>query len=263
MLRCCRLCPRDCGVDRLAPEGQAGRTGYCRLDGSVRIFRDVLRWDEESRLNPSHQIYFAGCNLKCEFCTVSEWNEQPQYADKMDIAKLKTAIAERKSQGARTVNLLGGEPAVNLHGVLELLAELDPHTTIVWNSNMYYNEIVNEMMAGLIDVCLADFKCGNDECALKLLGSADYVDVVKRNILRCRDNCDMIIRHLIMPGHIECCLKPILEWIAQKMPKVKVSLRGNYVPPAEAVYAPAGYLKEEDFANAWNMAKNMGLMLIK
>lgn len=258
MLRCCRLCPRNCEVDRLA-----GRTGYCRLDDSVRVFREVLRWDEESILNPSHQIYFAGCNLKCEFCTVAEWNEQPQCANVMDITKLKKIIDERKNQGARTVNLLGGEPAVNLHGVLELLAQLDAETTIVWNSSMYYNEIVDEIMAGLIDVCLADFKCGNDNCAEKLLGCSDYVQVAGRNILRAGRHSDMIVRHLIMPGHIDCCLKPILEWVARKMPKVKVSLRGNYVPPAEAKYAPAGYITKEDLRSVREMAAGMGLNLIE
>lgn len=181
----------------------------------------------------------------------------------MDITKLKKTIDERKTQGARTVNLLGGEPAVNLHGVLELLAQLDAETAVVWNSNMYYKDVVDELMTGLIDVCLADLKCGNDNCAEKLLGCSDYVQVAGRNILRAGRHSDMIVRHLLMPGHIDCCLKPILQWVKENIPKAKLSLRGNYVPPAEAENAPASYLREEDLTNARNIAKDMGLNLVE
>ncbi len=76
----CNLCPRQCSVDR-----SAGEKGYCGLDGTVRCFREMLYYGEESELVPSHQIHFAGCNLKCEFCVVAEWNEQPFMAKEIDF----------------------------------------------------------------------------------------------------------------------------------------------------------------------------------
>jgi len=257
-LRCCRLCPRNCGVDRTA-----GVKGYCQLDASVRCFREVLHWGEEKALNPSHQIYFAGCNLRCEFCTVAEWNEQPEAAKLMDVEQLAAVIARRKKEGARTVNLLGGEPAVSVHGILKLLARLDASTVVVWNSNMYYNTIVDELTAGLIDICLADFKCGNADCASRLLGSADYVEVAKSNILRAVNHSDVIIRHLVMPGHTDCCLEPILNWVAEKLPNVKLSLRGNYVPPVEATMAPSRYLQTDELKRAEHLAAEKGLTLVQ
>jgi putative pyruvate formate lyase activating enzyme len=178
-LNCCRLCPRQCGVNRIV-----GEKGYCRLDDSVRCFREMLYSGEEQQLIPSHQIYFAGCNLRCEFCPVFEWNNKPWMAREMDIDDLSQTIANRRMEGARTLNLVGGEPAVNLHGILELLARVGPETQVVWNSNMYYREIVDELMTGLVDVYLADLKCGNDRCAKALVGAEDYVQVAKQNTLR-------------------------------------------------------------------------------
>lgn len=257
-LRCCRLCSRNCGVDRMA-----GVKGYCQLDAGVRCFREVLHWGEEKALNPSHQIYFAGCNLRCEFCTVAEWNEQPEAAEEMNIEQLVAIIAKRKKEGARTLNLLGGEPAVSVHGILKLLSRLDDSISVVWNSNMYYNSIVDELMAGLIDICLADLKCGNADCANRLLGSADYVEVAKSNILRAVRHCDVIVRYLVLPGHSDCCLEPILNWLSAEAPSVKLSLRGNYVPPVEAQAAPVRYLQPDELKRAEQLAVGKGLTLVQ
>jgi putative pyruvate formate lyase activating enzyme len=194
---------------------------------------------------------------------VSEWNEEPSAAQKMDYDDTAKKISERQIQGAKTLNLLGGEPAVNLHGVLELLSRVNAKIKVVWNSNMYYNDIVDKLIAGLIDVYLADFKCGNNNCAKILLGAHSYTEVVKRNILNAVKNADVIIRHVVIPGHSECCLKPIFEWLATEIPDVKLSLRGNYVPPASAISAPKEYLKPDDLQYATELARNMDLKLVR
>ena len=257
-LHCCRLCPRQCAVNRIA-----GEKGYCRLDDSVRCFREMLFWGDEEQLVPSHQVYFAGCNLRCEFCPVFEWNNEPWMAREMDIDNLSRTIANRRMEGAKTLNLAGGEPAVNLHGILQLLARVEPETMVVWNSNMYYGEIVDELMTGLVDVYLADFKCGNDRCAKALLGAEDYVEVAKQNMLSACKHADIIVRHLVLPGHNECCLKPILHWLAEEMPRTKLSLRSDYVPPAEAIAAPKKYLQKDELQKVEDLAGKMGLNLVQ
>ena len=238
-------------------------TGYCGLDDSVRCHGEVLSNAEEECLNPSHQIWFTGCNLRCEFCAVAEWNEQPQAAEKTTIAELKIRVAKRKRQGARNLNLLGGEPAVNVHGILELLSQIECKTTVVWNSNMYYNDVVDELIAGLVDVYLADLKVGNNQCAEAILGAADYIEVTKRNILKANKRGRVIVRHVILPGHTECCLKPVLSWLAEEIPTVEVSLRGNYFPPADATKAPVSYLSRDEFQNAMQLARQLRLNLVK
>ena len=257
-LQCCKICPRHCGVDRTACE-----KGDCGLDDTVRCFREMLYCGEENELNPSHQIHFAGCNLRCEFCVVAEWNENPMAAEEIDFDDMARKITVRQHKGAKTLNFLGGEPAVNLHGILELLGRVKPEIKVVWNSNMYYNELVDRLTTGLIDVYLADFKCGNNECAKNLLGVSDYTEIVKDNILKAARHADVIIRHVIMPGHSRCCLQPIFEWLADKLPDVKLSLRDNYVPPVQVTSAPAGYLSQKEMQTAVGLAESMGLNLIK
>jgi putative pyruvate formate lyase activating enzyme len=257
-LRDCRLCPRNCSVDRTA-----GVSGYCGLDDSLRCFRELLYDGEEDGLNPSYQVCFTGCNLRCEFCAVAEWNESPFAAAKTDIGELCNKITARMKQGARTLNLLGGEPAINIYGILKLLSRLECKTMVVWNSNMYYNEIVSELIEGLVDVYLADLKVGSERCARTILGSADYLEVTKKNIVRAAGHGRLIVRHVILPGHTECCLKPVLHWLAEELPGVEVSLRDNYFPPANARYSPMVYLSRKEFENAMQLAGKLRLNLVK
>ena len=72
ILQSCSLCPRNCRVDRTR-----GEKGFCGLTGAARCFREALYYHEESELVPSHMLFLSGCNLRCEFCLVSEWNEAP------------------------------------------------------------------------------------------------------------------------------------------------------------------------------------------
>jgi len=257
-LKRCEFCPRNCRVDRTA-----GERGYCGLDNKARCFREMLHEAEEAELTPSHQIYFAGCNLRCEFCTVTEWNEQPLAVAELDLDEITAQIEQRRQQGARNVNLLGGEPTVSLPGVLRLLSRIQGQSQVVLNSNMYYNVCVDTLLHGFVDIFLADLKCGNRRCAEAMLDAGDYVDVARRNIQRAGEHARVIIRHLLLPEHAECCLKPTLHWIAAEMPEAKVSLRANYVPPAAALSAPLGYLDRAEIGAAVDYARNLGLTLIE
>jgi putative pyruvate formate lyase activating enzyme len=256
-MRACTLCPRECRVDRTI-----GQKGYCGLGAKSRCFREMIYNREEAGLNPSHQVYFAGCNLRCGFCSVAEWNEEPEAAKETDVKALAEAVRQRQARGARTLNLLGGEPAVSMYGVLELLAQVAEDTVVVWNSNMYYGTKVAQLLAGLVDIWLADFKCGNDQCAGRLLGAEDYVGVVKTSIERASRRGQMIVRHVVMPGHIECCTKPIMEWLG-RLDGVKVSLKYDYVPPVEEGPSPMGYLGEKDARKAMEFARHAKVSLVK
>ncbi len=257
-LQCCQLCPRNCGVDRTA-----GERGYCGLDDKTHCFREMLHPAEEAELSPSHQIYFTGCNLRCEFCTVSEWNEYPLAVDELDLDWMTARMEQQRQRGARNVNLLGGEPTVSLPGVLRLVSRIPRGPQVVLNSNMYYNVFVDTLLRGFVDVYLADLKCGNSQCAEAMLDASDYVDVARRNICMVGEHSGLIIRHLLLPGHVECCLKPTLQWVAAEIPDAKVSLRMNYVPPAETTSVPKDYLKRPEANAAVEYAQALGLTLIQ
>ena len=257
-LRACRLCPRACGIDRTA-----GETGFCGLTQTARCFREVLHYGEEAMITPTHQIFLAGCNLRCEFCAVGEWNTSPDAAPKLDIAQMRECILQRRRQGARTLNLLGGEPTVSLFGVLQLLDGITEDVTVLWNSNMYFSEIAAQLLEGVVDIYLADLKCGSATCAKRLLGADDYLETVQENLRFARATADLIVRHLVLPGHRECCLMPTLGWIKKNMPEVKLSLRRDYLPPAQADHAPLGLLCEQEYAQALETAEALGLNVIE
>ena len=160
------------------------------------------------------------------------------------------------------MNLLGGEPSVSLFGILEILERISPQIQVVWNSNMYYSSPVREALDGLIDVYLADFKCGNSACSEKMLGAVNYLEIVQENLLFANHKADLYIRHVVLPGHNDCCSRPILEWIAGNLPGTKVSLRFYYIPPIPAVDCPKGYLKEKQKQKIQEIAKQLGLNVI-
>jgi putative pyruvate formate lyase activating enzyme len=257
-LASCKLCPHDCRVNRLK-----GEVGFCGLDSAARCFREMIHNGEEKQLVPSHQVYFAGCNLKCEYCSVAEWNRCPLEVEGIEIEELAEKIANRRAGGARTLNFLGGEPSVNIYGILGLLELVDPATTVVWNSNMYYREIVGSVLEGLADIFLADFKCFDANCSRDILGVTDYSEIVRSNVKYACQHSDVILRHLVLPGHFHCCCKPILEWIASEIPAVKVSLRFDYIPPIPAEFTPAGYLTEDQKQAVIEAAKQLKLNLIE
>lgn len=257
-LGCCRLCPHECGVNRLE-----GETGVCGLDAEGYCFREMVNLVEEPELIPSHQVYFAGCNLKCGFCSVAEWNLQPMKVPVIQTDDLVRRIHLRRKQGAINLNLLGGEPAVSIFAILELLERIPQETRVVWNSNMYYCEPVCEALDGLVDVYLADFKCGNDECAEKMLGVKQYLEVVQDNLFECAaEHAELYVRHVAMPGHIECCGRPILQWVAERIPEAKMSLRFDYVPPIPAGNCPGGYIQDREKQKLVDIAKHLGLNVI-
>jgi putative pyruvate formate lyase activating enzyme len=250
----CQLCPHQCGVNRLE-----GQTGVCGLDWKAYCFREMINFTEEPDLVPSHQVYFAGCNLKCGFCSVAEWDQEPLSVPVIEVDDLVERINNRHEQGAVNLNLLGGEPAVSIYGILELLERIPQQTRVVWNSNMYYSQPVWDALDGLVDVYLADFKCGNSDCAQKMLGASDYVEVVQENLLHAGEKTELYIRHVAMPGHVDCCGRPILEWVAERIPKAKVSLKFDYIPPIPAGKCPEVYVNDKEKQKIFENAKCLGL----
>ena len=256
-LESCRLCPHQCRINRIE-----GQTGFCRLDSRAYCFREMINLTEEPGLVPSHQVYFAGCNLKCGFCSVAEWNNDPRTVPTIGKDDLLDKIEARQQHGAVNLNLLGGEPAVNLYGILEILENVPQQTQVVWNSNMYYSDVVRDALDGLVDVYLADFKCGSKACSEKMLGVVDYVEIVQENLIYADRHADLYVRHVVLPGHSQCCSKPILEWTAEHIPAVKVSLRFDYIPPVPAGNCPEGYLVEKEQQEVMEIAKRLDLNLV-
>ncbi|WP_440951846.1 radical SAM protein [Methanococcoides sp. FTZ1] len=223
ILENCHLCERRCGVDR-----RYGEKGFCRLLEISRYASEFLHMGEEPELVPSHTIFFTGCVFACVFCQNWDISTSPDSGFVADPENLARIIESRRLEGSRNVNFV--TPTPHAHSVLKIIKRTTVNVPMVWNSNMYHSTEVAKLLEGVIDVYLADFKYGNDECARKYSKVKDYLSVVKRNHELAYQDAEVIIRHLVMPGHLECCTRPIVEWVASYVPEVRFNLMFQYSP---------------------------------
>jgi len=189
----------------------------------------------------------------------SQWFEKGEKCSPEALAQI---VRELKRQGCRNANLVGGEPTPWLAAWLETFNLLDIDIPVVWNSNSYYSEEAARMLADFADVYLLDFKYGSNECAERISSAPKYVETARRNHLYAVKNGELIIRVLVLPGHLECCTKPILEWIAENLGTwVRVNLMDQYRPEWRAGEIPElrRRLKPEEFEEALSYAKQLGL----
>jgi putative pyruvate formate lyase activating enzyme len=153
--------------------------------------------------------------------------------------RLAEAIFRRSLQGSRNVNFVGGNPDQHAHTILMVMKASSVNLPMVWNSNMYHSKELAEIIEDVVDVFLADFRYGNNTCAKRLSNVNNYWEVVTRNFKSAYENSEMIIRHLILPGHLECCSEPILRWIADNLGQsVRFNLMFQYYPTYKAYEYP-------------------------
>ena len=265
MLADCRLCERRCGANR-----SAGMKGHCGvLD--AKISSDFIHMGEEPDLIPSYTIFFAGCTFNCVYCQNWDISTRPGSGISMtpsDLArKIELRWGMRKkgipSNHARNVNWVGGDPTSNLPFILEVLRECHANLPQVWNSNMYLSDESMNLLNGVIDVYLTDYKYGNDKCAFRLSNVPNYTKVCQRNHLLGRKHAEMIVRHLVLPGHVDCCTRPALSWISENLKNVKVNVMSQYRPEHRAKeFADIGRpLKIAEYQEAIGIAERLGLDL--
>jgi len=165
----------------------------------------------------------------------------------------------------RNVNWVGGEPTPNLPFILEVLNHTKALLPQVWNSNMYMTHEVVSLLEGIADVYLADFKWGPGECSKKLSRVHNYWDIVTRNHLLANHHAEIVLRHLVMPGHTECCSRPILEWVAKNLDceKILVNIMNQYRPEYKAFTIPeiARRITDSEYVSVVSLARNLGLQL--
>lgn len=224
ILEGCILCERRCGVNR-----KEGEKGYCNVLES-KISSEFMHFGEERQLVPSHTIFFNRCNFGCVFCQNYDISQRDggRFVEPERLAK----IIDKK--GGRNVNWVGGDPTPNLYYIIEVLSWINESLPQIWNSNMYLTREGMNILAKLMDVYLTDFKYGNDECADNLSKVENYTEIIKRNHKIAEKTGDLIIRHLVLPGHLECCTKPILEWIDNNLDHPMVNIMEQYRPEYHA-----------------------------
>jgi len=245
--------------------------------------------------------YTANC-LAVGNCQNSDISHDKDNGVVFTPQRLAWSMWQLRMEGCHNINLVGGEPTIHLHTIVQAIdmlkffrefdAEawsakadayipyrLDPrnasyrgefNTPILWNSNMYMSLETLRILRELVDIWLPDFKFGNNKCAIRLSRTPWYFETVAENHrLIYGWGEDIVIRHLIMPGHVECCTKPVLKWIAENMPEVPVNVMDQYHPdaycnPADPRFDKryvdmARYPTREEILEAYRYAERLGL----
>jgi putative pyruvate formate lyase activating enzyme len=257
ILQNCHFCTRRCSINRLE-----GEVGYCKCGSQITVSSIFEHMGEEPELVPSGTIFTMGCTMQCKHCqnyTISQWIENGEVHKPEDLA---TQVEQLRRNGCRNANLVGGEPTPWLQQWLETFKHVNVNVPVVWNSNGYYSPETARLLAGFTDVYLLDFKYGSANCAERISDAPSYWNVCTRNHLEAKKYGELIIRVLVLPNHVECCTKPILQWIAKNLgTETRVNVMFQYRPEWRASEIPElrRRLTEKEMEQAVQLARSVDL----
>jgi len=247
-LAACRLCPRRCGVNRLA-----GQRGYCRAGRLVKVSLVSLhQWEEPCIAGDrgAGTVFFAHCNLGCVFCQnslISQGEEPAGY--EVDEVRLAEIFLEQQGRGAATLDLVTPTHyAPQLAAALQLAKEKGLTLPVVWNCGGYENaSLLRGLVEAGVTVFLPDIKFATAETAARYAGAADYLARAREAITAMVEAVGapqlnregilvrgVLVRHLVLPGKRKESMA-LLEWLWESFgDRVLLSLMNQYTPLGRA-----------------------------
>lgn len=241
MLKDCHLCPRNCGVDRLA-----GQKGFCGVDAGIMVARAALHmWEEPciSGKEGSGAVFFSGCSLGCAFCqnrTISKG----QSGKVITVEHLAELFLDLQAQKANNINLVtAGHFLPQVREALILAKEQGLTIPVVYNSSGYEKVEMLRYLEGLVDIYLPDLKYLEADLAGKYSHAKDYPEVAMKALEemvrqvgtpefdeRGMMKKGVIVRHLLLPGHVRNS-KKVLEYLYGTYgDQIYISLMNQYTP---------------------------------
>ncbi len=233
----CKICPRECGVDR------SQKRGFCGMPEGFVVARAAKHFWEEpclSGTNGSGAVFFSGCNLKCVYCQNKKISAE-YFGKEISDERLMEIFDSLIVQGAHNINLVSPTHyALRLKSVLE---KYNSPVPVIYNSSGYEKVETLKELEGLIDIYLPDIKYINGDRSLKYSAAADYFDFAAeavREMVRQTGHAvfdenglmkkGTIIRHLILPKNTNQSIQ-IIEWLKENVPAdTYISLMSQYTP---------------------------------
>jgi len=274
MMESCDVCPRECKTNRLR-----GNRGYCNANSNFEVSSYHPHFGEEDGLvgsNGSGTIFFTNCSLLCVFCInydVSHEGRGSEYSTD-DVANMMMVLQE---QGCHNINLV--TPS---HYVPQILRAIDKAAgqglklPIVYNTCGWEKIEILQLLDGIVDIYLADFKYGESEPAGKYSsGAYSYPEITQQAFLEMHSqvgiakfdpdtglvNRGLMVRHLVMPENV-ARTDLVMQWIADNMPKdTYINIMAQYTP----MYKAFDYDKisrritHTEYRQAVNYAREAGL----
>ncbi|WP_296627741.1 radical SAM protein [uncultured Negativibacillus sp.] len=267
----CRLCPRQCGVDR------SKQTGYCGVSDRVKLARAALHFWEEPCISGergSGTVFFSGCALKCVFCQNYQLSAG-HFGKEVSIQRLAEIFLELQQQGAHNINLVtGGHYVPQIVQALELVRK-DLKIPVVYNSSGYETVETLRQLKGYVDIYLPDLKYYSPERSARYSNARDYFAVASQAVQEMFSQVGpvqfdeqgmlqkgVVVRHMVMPNGVEDTMD-ILTWIAEHLPldDILVSVMSQYTP----FYKSADYseinrrLTQEEYDRVLDWMECMGI----
>lgn len=243
----CKICPRECGADRMrAP-------GFCGAGGNMTVAKIMLhKWEEPciSGNDPargSGAVFFGGCPLRCVFCQNKDISRKTEGMKEYSPKELSDEIRRLEEAGAYNINFVS--PTQYIPQIIEALDIYKPEIPVVFNTGGYEKRETVEKLRGYADIFLTDFKYGSPDFAKKYSSAPDYPEKAAEALCvmleiagKPRFSKDgmmksgVIVRHLILPGGRHDS-EMALETVAKTVPAgdVVLSLMSQYTPD----FAPA------------------------
>ncbi|MBN1793869.1 MAG: radical SAM protein [Candidatus Omnitrophica bacterium] len=272
ILRCCRLCPRECGINRLI-----GETGFCATPNAVRIASWHPHFGEEDVLvgtGGSGTIFFAHCNLGCIFCQNYSISHNGLGME-MTVDKLAEVMLSLQKNGCSNINLV--TPTHVVPAIVEALSialEQGLTVPVVYNCGGYESPSVLALLEGVVDIYMPDIKFSKDFLSIEYAGISDYWEQAKRSVEEMYRqvgglvvNSDgvavkgLLVRHLVLPNCPENT-RQVLQFIAQEIStNTYINIMDQYRPCYRAHSIPllARQITPEEFAQALSWAREYGL----
>ncbi len=246
----CQLCPRHCGVDRLA-----GQLGYCRAGATARVASyNAHHWEEPpiSGSSGSGTVFFSHCTARCLFCQNYSIS-QLGVGNDMPTDTLARAMLTLQRRGCHNINLV-----TPTHYVPQILAAIAAAASrglripIVYNTSGYETIETLHLLEGVVDIYLPDAKYADEDVARELSGFDGYVAANRATLLEIKRQVGsalqvdtegiayrgMVIRHLVLPEGLSQTPE-VLAWIAENLGhETYVSLMAQYFPAHRAVGHP-------------------------
>jgi putative pyruvate formate lyase activating enzyme len=275
ILKNCNLCPRNCKVDRTS-----GQVGFCRTGDKPFVASWGPHFGEErplvGRLG-SGTIFFSFCNLGCIFCqnwTISHLGE----GNEISHERLAKIMLDIQGMGCHNINLV--TPTHQMPMILHSIAiasEMGLNIPIVYNCGGYESVESLEILDGVIDIYMPDFKYSDPQMALKYSKAKDYPEKAKAAIKEMhRQVGDLIIdergiavrgllvRHLILPEAI-AGTKEVVRFIAEEISRnTYINIMDQYYPCYKAFEHPPldRRITTREYTEAVKMALDAGLKRI-
>jgi putative pyruvate formate lyase activating enzyme len=247
-LAACRVCPRDCDVDRTRDE-----LGLCNVGRYARVSTHFPHFGEEDCLrgwSGSGTIFFSFCNLRCQFCQNWETSQDGE-GELASPDALAAMMLELQARGCHNINLVTPE-----HVVPQLLEALPRaiagglRLPLVYNTSAYDSLESLALLDGVVDIYMPDFKYWHPASAAKILKAKDYPEVARAAIREMHRQvgdliCDadglarrgLLVRHLVMPG-AEDDTAEIMRWLHALSPATHVNVMDQYRPEGAVLRDP-------------------------